>query len=76
MNAISLLGSTLGLGFAAGLNIYATVLVVGLGVRFGFIHQTFHFFKHRMNHGQEVLQILQRAKNKQATADFRLADAV
>lgn len=38
MNALSLLGSTLGLGFAAGLNIYATVLVVGLGVRFGFIH--------------------------------------
>jgi uncharacterized membrane protein HdeD (DUF308 family) len=38
MNTISLLGSTLGLGFAAGLNIYATVLVVGLGVRFGFIH--------------------------------------
>ncbi len=40
MNALSLLGSTLGLGFAAGLNIYATVLVVGLGVRFGFIHLT------------------------------------
>ncbi len=38
MNTLSLLGSTLGLGFAAGLNIYATVLVVGLGVRFGFIH--------------------------------------
>ena len=136
MNALSLLGSTPGLGFAAGLNIYATVLVVGLGVRFGFIHlarelwhlevlanpyilavagfiylieffadkipwvdsfwdsfnkgflfdriswkmerkqQTFHFFKHRMNYGQEVLQILQKAKNEQASADFRLADAV
>lgn len=38
MNALSLLGSTLGLGFAAGLNIYATILVVGLGLRFGFIH--------------------------------------
>jgi hypothetical protein len=34
MNALSLLGSTLGLGFAAGLNIYATVLVVGFSVRF------------------------------------------
>ncbi len=38
LNAVSLLGSTLGLGFAAGLNIHATVLVAGLGVRFGFIH--------------------------------------
>jgi hypothetical protein len=135
MNALSLLGSTLGLGFAAGLNIYATVLVVGLGVRFGFIHlapelsqlevlanpyilavagfiylieffadkipwvdsfwdsfkkgflldrltwrterkqQAFHFFKHRMNHGQEVLQILQKANNEHAAADFRLANA-
>jgi hypothetical protein len=80
MNALSLLGSTLGLGFAAGLNIYATVLVEGflfdrLSWKMERKQQTFHFFKHRFNHGQEVFQILQKAKNEQTTADFRLADA-
>lgn len=37
MNAIQLLGSTLGLGLMSGINLYATVLVVGLGIRLGFI---------------------------------------
>lgn len=34
MDAISLLGTTLGLGFAAGLRLYATVLGLGLALRF------------------------------------------
>jgi hypothetical protein len=33
MNALSLLGSVMGLAFVSGLNLYATVLTVGLGVR-------------------------------------------
>jgi hypothetical protein len=37
MEVISLLGSAMGLGFVSGLNLYATVLTVGLGVRFGLI---------------------------------------
>lgn len=37
MNAIQLLGSALGLGLMSGINLYATVLVVGLGIRLGFI---------------------------------------
>jgi hypothetical protein len=37
MDAISLLGTTLGLGFAAGLRLYATVLGLGLAIRFGFL---------------------------------------
>lgn len=35
MEAISLLGSTMGLAFFAGLRLYATVLTVGMGIRFG-----------------------------------------
>lgn len=38
MDILSLLGSTLGLGLMAGLNLYATVLAVGVGIRFGLIH--------------------------------------
>jgi hypothetical protein len=38
--------------------------------------QSFHFFKHRLNHGQEVFQILQKAKSEQNTAALRLVDAV
>jgi hypothetical protein len=38
MDVLSLLGSTLGLGLMAGLNLYATILAVGLGIRFGWIH--------------------------------------
>jgi hypothetical protein len=34
MDAISLLGTTLGLGFAAGLRLYATILGLGLAIRF------------------------------------------
>ncbi len=33
MNALSLLGSVMGLAFVSGLNLYATVLTVGLGIR-------------------------------------------
>ncbi len=38
MNSISLLGSVLGLGFLAGIRLYATVLAVGLALRFHLLH--------------------------------------
>jgi hypothetical protein len=38
MDTIALLGSALGLSFVAGVRLYATVLAVGLGVWFGFLH--------------------------------------
>ena len=37
MEILNLLGSTMGLGLASGLNLYATVLTVGLGIRLGVI---------------------------------------
>ncbi len=37
MEILNLLGSTMGLGLVAGLNLYATVLTVGLGIRLGLI---------------------------------------
>lgn len=37
LDVIHLLGSTLGLGLVSGINLYATVLVVGLGIRFNLI---------------------------------------
>lgn len=37
MDTIQLLGSAMGIGFVSGLNLYATVLTVGLGIRFHFI---------------------------------------
>lgn len=37
MEVLNLLGSTLGLGLVSGLNLYATVLTVGFGVRLGLI---------------------------------------
>jgi hypothetical protein len=37
MEAINLLGSAMGLGLVSGLNLYATVLTVGLGIRLGLI---------------------------------------
>jgi hypothetical protein len=37
METVSLLGSAMGLGFVSGLNLYATVLTVGLGIRFHLI---------------------------------------
>lgn len=37
MQVIQLLGSAMGLAFVAGINLYATVLSVGLGLRYGFI---------------------------------------
>jgi hypothetical protein len=38
MQVFQLIGSTMGLAFVAGINLYATVLSIGLGIRFGFIH--------------------------------------
>jgi hypothetical protein len=38
MDNISLLGSITGLGLMAGLRLYATVLIAGLGIRFNLIH--------------------------------------
>jgi hypothetical protein len=37
MKTLALLGTTLGFAFAAGLNLYATVLVIGAAVRFGWV---------------------------------------
>jgi hypothetical protein len=37
VETIQLLGSAMGIGFVSGLNLYATVLTVGLGIRFHFI---------------------------------------
>jgi len=37
LGIIQLLGSTLGLGLVSGINLYATVLVVGVGIRSGII---------------------------------------
>ena len=37
MEIIRLLGSTMGLGLVSGLNLYATVLTLGIGIRFGLI---------------------------------------
>jgi hypothetical protein len=38
MDTLQLLGSTLGLSFLAGIRLYATVLALGLGIRFGLLH--------------------------------------
>lgn len=38
MDTIQLIGSTMGLGFLAGIRLYATVLALGLAVRFQWIH--------------------------------------
>ena len=38
MDTIALLGSSLGLGFLAGIRLYATVLAIGLAVRFQLLH--------------------------------------
>ena len=37
MKTLSLLGTTLGVAFTAGLNLYATVLVIGLALRLGWV---------------------------------------
>ena len=49
MELVQLLGSTLGLGFVSGINLYATVLVLGLGIRF-------HIFQ--VAFAREHLQVL------------------
>ena len=38
LDALELLGSTLGLSFLAGIRLYLTVLALGLGIRFGVLH--------------------------------------
>jgi hypothetical protein len=38
MNILNTLGSVLGTGYSSGLNLYATILTLGLLQRFGFIH--------------------------------------
>lgn len=38
MDTISTLGSLMGLGLVSGIRLYSTVLVVGLGLRFGLLH--------------------------------------
>ena len=42
MEIIQLLGAAMGLGFVSGVNLYATVLAVGLGVNLGLIHLSPH----------------------------------
>jgi hypothetical protein len=37
VKTLALLGTTLGFAFAAGLNLYATVLVIGVALRFGWV---------------------------------------
>lgn len=49
MDTITLLGSLMGLGLTAGIRLYATVLAVGLGLRFNLLH---------LNPGLEHLSIL------------------
>ncbi len=43
MDITQLLGSTLGLGFIAGIRLYATVLALGLAIRFGWFHPSAAF---------------------------------
>jgi hypothetical protein len=49
MDTVQLLGSTLGLGFVAGIRLYFTVLALGLAIRFGYLH---------LNPGLDSLRIL------------------
>lgn len=37
MKTLAILGTTLGFAFSAGLNLYATVLVIGAAIRFGWV---------------------------------------
>src|SRR5215475_1679458 len=46
MDTIQLLGSTMGLGFVAGLRLYSTVLALGLGFRFGLLQPPAGFEQH------------------------------
>ena len=38
MDTIELIGATMGLGFVAGVRLYATILTLGLAIRFGWFH--------------------------------------
>jgi hypothetical protein len=38
VDTIELIGSTMGLGFLAGIRLYATILTLGLAIRFGWFH--------------------------------------
>src|SRR5258707_5450278 len=49
MDTIQLLGSTLGMGLVAGIRLYATVLALGLAIRFDWLH---------LLPGQEHLRLL------------------
>src|SRR5438876_3908754 len=55
MEVIQMLGSAMGLGFVSGLNLYATVLTVGLGIRFHFITLSPQFSKLEILGGPYVL---------------------
>lgn len=46
MDTIQLLGSMMGLGFVAGVRLYSTVLVLGLGLRFGWFQAPAGFEQH------------------------------
>lgn len=37
MKTLALLGTTMGFAFSAGLNLYATVLIIGVAIRFGWV---------------------------------------
>jgi Domain of unknown function (DUF4126) len=38
VETIQILGAVLGIGFAAGLRLYATIVVLGVGLRYGWLH--------------------------------------
>jgi hypothetical protein len=46
VDTIQLLGSMMGLGFVAGVRLYSTVLVLGLGLQFGWLHAPAGFEQH------------------------------
>ena len=49
MDPLNLIGSVMGIGFIAGILLYSTVLALGLGIRFGFLH---------LSPGMEHVQVL------------------
>lgn len=65
MDMIALIGSTLGLGFVAGVRLYASVLALGLAIRFGWLH---------LGAGTESLQILAHPAVLTAAAIAYLAE--
>src|SRR3954452_9557693 len=57
MDLITTLGRTLGVSFAAGVNLYATVAILGLSQRFGWVHlpEQYHAFNHDWVSGAAVV---------------------